>query len=181
MNGVLRTRVGYAGGTTPKPTYDDMGNHTETLQIDFDSRKVSFEELLEVFWAEHDPTQNSGYTQYKAVLFYHGDEQKGKALSSMKDLESRLGRPVRTEILPYSGFTRAEDYHQKFYLRGNGRVLEDLRGRYRSDREFVDSTLSAWVNGYLGGYGTRSDLDADIAGFGLSPAGREALRNAVRP
>ena len=88
---------------------------------------------------------------------------------------------MRTEIRPYAGFTRAEDYHQKFYLRGNGGVLRDIRGRFGSDAEFVDSTLAARVNGYLGGFGARDELESDLDGFGLTESGREALRNGVRP
>ncbi len=81
LDGVIRTRVGYAGGEKENPTYQDLGNHTETTQIDYDSEEISYEELLEKFWEFHDYTEKKK-DQYKSVIFYHDEEQKEKAEAS---------------------------------------------------------------------------------------------------
>lgn len=157
-----------------------MGNHTETLQIDYDPSRITFREILEIFWSEHDPFAAASYTQYKAILFYHDEEQLKIARETRDALSAGKGRPVRTEVRPYAGFTRAEDYHQKYYLRSSGRVYGELKRRYRDDREFVDSTAAARINGYLGGFGTRKELEAEIGEFDLSGEARDALLREIR-
>jgi methionine-S-sulfoxide reductase len=99
--------VGYAGGARENPTYHQLGDHTETLQIDYDPAKISYEKLLEIFWEEHDPTSRSWSRQYKAVVFYHDDEQKRLAIASRDRLAAKLGKTIHTEVLPYSRFYTA--------------------------------------------------------------------------
>lgn len=172
--------MGYAGGTTPRPTYDSIGDHTETLQIDYDPEKIRFEDILEIFWKDHNPTERPYSAQYKAVLFHHDEEQKRLALESRDRVERELGRKVTTEVRPYDGFTRAEDYHQKYYLRGNGRVFREVRDKFRDEAGFIDSTIAARINGYIGGFGTRKELEAEIDTFGLGPEARRSLSAEVR-
>jgi peptide-methionine (S)-S-oxide reductase len=175
----VRTRAGYAGGTTTNPTYHDLGDHSETLQMDFDPGLISYEELLSLFWKAHDPTWPARSRQYRAVLFYQGEEQRRLALESMEREQARHGRAIHTETLPAPRFYRAEDYHQKFYLRQDPGLMGEFRTIYPDARDFTDSTAAARVNGYLAGYGSRTSLQADLDILGLSPGGSKRLLDSV--
>jgi peptide-methionine (S)-S-oxide reductase len=130
--GVTATAVGYAGGTTQNPTYEDVCSdatgHAEVVEVTFDPAKVSYEQLLNVFWENHDPTQlnyqGPDYgTQYRSVIFIHSPQQQAAAEASKVHLEAsgRFRRPVVTQILPAAPFYRAEEYHQQ-YLEKRGRT-----------------------------------------------------------
>ena len=123
--GVIDTAVGYAGGHTENPTYKDvctdLTGHAEVVQVEYDPSKVSYDQLLEVFWSSHNPTQVNRQgpdygTQYRTVIFYHDDEQKAHAEASKQKLEAsgRFSRPIATQIVPAAPFYRAEDYHQRY-------------------------------------------------------------------
>jgi peptide-methionine (S)-S-oxide reductase len=128
--GVIDTAVGYAGGHRVNPTYEDVCDgrtgHAEVVQVTYDPAKVAYEQLLEVFWTSHDPTQLNRQgpdigEQYRSVIFYHDDEQKTEAVES-KRLFEKLGsfqRPIVTAIVPAMPFYRAEEYHQQ-YLKKRG-------------------------------------------------------------
>lgn len=125
IDGVLETTVGYLGGDYDNPSYEDVctgrTGHAEVVRIVYDSGKVSFDDLLEVFWEMHDPTSlnrqgpDTG-TQYRSAIFYHTPEQKAAAEASRERLDAsgRFSRPVVTEITPASTFYRAEEYHQRY-------------------------------------------------------------------
>jgi peptide-methionine (S)-S-oxide reductase len=123
--GVLSTAVGYAGGSLAKPTYEQVCSgrtgHAEVVQVEYDPDKVSYEQLLDVFWSNHDPTQLNRQgpdigTQYRSVIFTHDAEQRRIASASKAELDNsaRFRRPIVTEILPFSAFYRAEEYHQQY-------------------------------------------------------------------
>jgi peptide-methionine (S)-S-oxide reductase len=125
--GVYSTAVGYAGGETRNPTYEEvcsgMTNHTEAVLVVFDPAKVSYETLLKTFWEGHDQTQgmrqgNDSGTQYRSAIYAYGDEQLKSALSSKSVFESELRKkgfpPITTEIRPAPEFYYAEDYHQQY-------------------------------------------------------------------
>jgi peptide-methionine (S)-S-oxide reductase len=175
----VRTRVGYAGGTKASPTYRDLGDHSETLQIEFDLGLITYEELLSLFWKAHDPTWPARSRQYRAALFYHGEEQKRLVLESRDREQERYGRAIRTDVFPFQEFYRAEDYHQKFYLRQDPGLMGEFRTIYPDARDFTDSTAAARVNGYLAGYGSRTSLQADLDILGLSPGGSKRLLDSV--
>jgi peptide-methionine (S)-S-oxide reductase len=126
MDGVLKVTSGYSGGQTANPTYKDIctgtTGHAEVVQVVFDPSKVTFDELLEVFWQTHDPTTlnkqgNDVGTQYRSVVFYHDNEQKEKAAKYKAELDKSgaFDKPIVTEISPYSTFYSAEGYHQDYY------------------------------------------------------------------
>jgi len=132
LKGVKSTTVGYTGGHTPSPTYQevctDNTGHAEAVEVVYDPSVVSYEQLLEVFWNSHDPTLLNRQgpdvgTQYRSAVFYHTPEQKGAAVASKVELEKsgRFGRPIVTEITPASEFYRAEEHHQR-YLEKHGRA-----------------------------------------------------------
>jgi len=172
--------VGYTGGRSPAPTYHNLGDHTETLQVDFDPAVLSYRDLLEIFWRSHDPTRRAWSTQYKAAVFVATAEQERLAYESRELLAASLGKPVRTEILPAERFYRAEDYHQKYYLRADRVLAADFRAMFDGDEAaFVDSTSAARVNGYVAGDGTRAQLATEIDLLGLGEAGRSRLVSRV--
>jgi peptide-methionine (S)-S-oxide reductase len=125
VEGVISTRVGYTGGSFTKPTYKDVCSHktghAEAIEIIFDPSKVSYDELLDIFWSSHDPTtlNRQGLdvgTQYRSAIFYLNSDQKEKAMRSKAKLEEskRYKKPIVTQIVPASEFWEAEEYHQQY-------------------------------------------------------------------
>ncbi len=126
LKGVISTRVGYTGGHARNPTYEEVCSgttgHAEAIEILYDPEQISYEELLDVFWHNIDPTATNRQfadrgTQYRTAIFYHSEEQKRLAVASREALEhsGKFSKPIVTEILPASQFFPAEDYHQKYY------------------------------------------------------------------
>jgi peptide-methionine (S)-S-oxide reductase len=161
------------------PTYHSLGDHTETIQIDYDPKKITYGELLDVFWRSHSPTSRPWSRQYASLVFYHSEEQKRIAEESKAKTAARLRGAVATEIVPYTGFTLAEDYHQKYALRRYPEFMREFQRAYPSTRDVIDSTAVTHVNGYLGGEGTYADLMKEIDRLGLSPARQEELQGIV--
>jgi peptide-methionine (S)-S-oxide reductase len=127
LPGVYSTAVGYAGGSTPNPTYREvcsgLTGHTEVVQVVFDPKRVSYGELLRAFWEGHDPTQgmrqgNDSGTQYRSAIYTHGDAQRAEAIASRDAYARPLAdagfSPITTEIAPAPEFFYAEDYHQQY-------------------------------------------------------------------
>ncbi len=125
INGVADAAVGYAGGTKENPTYEEVCSaetgHAEVVQVEFDPNIVSYRDLLDVFWANHDPTTPNRQgpdvgTQYRSVVFYHNDEQRVAAEETKEKLNTsgKFRRPIVTQIEPAPPFYRAEEYHQRY-------------------------------------------------------------------
>jgi peptide-methionine (S)-S-oxide reductase len=125
LPGVKETAVGYSGGETVNPTYEDVctdeTGHAEVVEVDYDPAKTSYETLLETFWNGHNPTQLNRQgpdvgRQYRSVIFFHTPEQEASAHASKERLEKsgRFTRPIVTEISPAQPFWRAEEYHQRY-------------------------------------------------------------------
>ena len=130
LDGVKSVTSGYAGGNTDNPTYKEICSggtgHAEVAQIEYDPKKVSFEELLDLFWQAHDPTTLNRQgadvgTQYRSIILYHSEAQKLAAEKSKKTVAEKLSRPIVTEIVPLTKFYAAESYHQD-YFRNNARA-----------------------------------------------------------
>ncbi len=132
VEGVTSTEVGYAGGHTQNPTYEDVCSdrtgHAEVMQVSFDPDRVSYEKLLETFWRIHDPTTLNRQgpdvgSQYRSIILYHTEEQKKAAEASKAQLDAsgQYKRPVVTEIVPAGEFWRAEEYHQKYFEKHGGK------------------------------------------------------------
>jgi peptide-methionine (S)-S-oxide reductase len=126
IKGVISTAVGYMGGTLENPSYEDVctdkTGHVEVVKIEFDPLVISYENLLEVFWNIHDPTQLNRQgpdigTQYKSVIFYHDEKQKKKAEVSKNKQEKlkKYSKPIVTEILEAKTFYKAEEHHQQYF------------------------------------------------------------------
>jgi methionine-S-sulfoxide reductase len=172
---VVRTRVGYTGGSKHNPTYYSLGDHTESVQVDYDPGQTSYEQLLAVFWATHNPCARAGSRQYLSAVFYHNDAQKKLALETRDREAASRGTPIATEVLPATAFYVAEDYHQKYLLRARASLLREFQAMYPDPRDFMNSTAAARVNGYLGGHGSKEMIRKEIAQLGLSPQSRQAL------
>jgi peptide-methionine (S)-S-oxide reductase len=123
IDGVVKTRVGYAGGEVESPSYEQVcysdTGHAEVVEVTYDEEKVPYEQLLATFWAEHDPTQVDGQgpdvgKQYRSVIFVDGDAQRAAAEASRAQVQARLSRPVATSIEDAPPFWEAEDYHQRY-------------------------------------------------------------------
>lgn len=175
MPGVVRTRVGYAGGTRQAPTYRSLGDHSETIQIDYDPAIVSYEELLEVFWASHSPTSRPFSQQYASAIFFHTEEQGRLATQSKEQEAAGQGKQLYTEIRPASEFYLAEDYHQKYWLQQAPDLMEEFQTIYPDASDFVNSTTAARMNGFVGGNATLPELKAALDETDLSSAARERL------
>jgi len=129
--GVIRTTVGYSGGTTANPTYDEVctgsTGHAESIQVEFDSTRLSYEELLNYFFRMHDPTtlnrqHNDLGTQYRSAIFYTSETQKQTAerVKARWDKSGKFNRAITTEITAASKFYPAEEYHQKYLMKNPG-------------------------------------------------------------
>jgi len=124
LDGVKSVTSGYAGGKTANPTYKEICNgdtgHAEVIQIEYDPKKISFQDLLDVFWQAHDPTTLNRQgadrgTQYRSIILYHSETQKEQAEASKKAAAGQFRDPIVTEIVPLTKFYKAEDYHQNYF------------------------------------------------------------------
>jgi methionine-S-sulfoxide reductase len=129
--GVIKTVVGYSGGTEPNPTYElvtsEKTKHRESIEVTYDPAKISYEQLLDIYWRQIDPTQADGQftdigPSYRAAIFYGSDEEKKLAEMSKEKLSQsgKFKKPIVTEILPAMKFWPAEEYHQKYYQQNPG-------------------------------------------------------------
>ena len=164
---MLRTRVGYAGGTKKRPTYQDLGDHTEAVNVTYDSREVSFEHLLSVFWSNHNPTVTTRQ-QYMSVIFYHNDEQKKLAQKSfIRAKEYYKSNEIHTAIRTMNTFFNAEYYHQKYTLQYLHPWLVVALQIQQGD-ELILSHASAKINGLLSGHGSIEQLEEINQYLGLT-------------
>ena len=141
VEGVLSTRVGYTGGSVPNPTYEqvctDRTGHAEAVEVIYDASRVSYDDLLDVFWSNHNPTTKNrqGFdvgTQYRSAIFFHSPEQEQAARASRERVQATLDRPIVTEITPASDFYEAEDYHQQYLeKRGRASCTVELQAAHR--------------------------------------------------
>ena len=179
MEGVYRTRVGYAGGTLEDPTYHRLGDHTEVFQVDYDPEVLSYEDILEIFWSSHNPAGKSWSRQYRAVLLFHNQAQEKAAWESKKAVEEQLSIKVQTAIEPLDRFYLAEDYHQKYYLQNVEELAMEIKAYYPDIMDLVESTVAARLNGIAGGYGDPALLEKELDFYGLSDRGRDIVQEVV--
>lgn len=181
LPGVIRTCVGYAGGTSPNPTYRELGDHSETVEIDFDPETITFEQILDVFWNNHNPMNINDYKgrQYRSLVFYRGDKQK-EAIQRVKERQEYEKGKLETEIQPYSRFYKAEDRHQKYYLKRYPNAIEKLRTLYPSDDDLFNSTLAARLNGLAKGYTNMERVHNEILQWRISPSNQTMMIDLLK-
>ncbi|XP_034482586.1 peptide methionine sulfoxide reductase isoform X3 [Drosophila innubila] len=166
--GVLRTTVGYAGGSSELPT----GDHTEVLEIDYDPTVISFKDLLDLFWNNHEYGLTTPIKrQYASLILYHDDNQKQIAeASKLEEQERRAPEVITTDIAPKENFYAAEAYHQKYRLQGH----KDLAASLNLNTQLLQSSYVATkLNGYLAGVGGIEQFKSEVDTMGLTPTQRQ--------
>ena len=131
--------------------------------------------MLKVFWDSHNATADPWSRQYASIVFYHNDYQRILAIKSKEHEEYLEGSGIVTEIVPLTEFFVAEDYHQKYYLRHESILFQELSVIYPDINDFINSTAVARLNGYSGGYGATEVSDEELNTLGLSEAGQAKL------
>lgn len=148
---MLSVLVGYAGGSTPDPTYRNMGDHSEAVQLRFDPQQVSYRRLLEMFWRFHTPIAPAYGVQYRSAIFYQNPEQQRLSEQVKAWLEEERGHTLHTAIEPAGEFYPAEDYHQKYSLQRHPALMAKLQALYPDRAVLFRSTLAARLNAVLAG------------------------------
>lgn len=151
IDGVVRTRVGYAGGTTPDPTYEATGDHTEVVQIEYDPETLSFGDLLEWALTEHHPLTQPDSRQYQNVVFTETPAQR-EQLRAFFDASEWDREVITTRLEPLDGFTLAEDYHQKFQLRGTRWITDAFEEAGYDTAAVRESPAAAKLNAHVAGH-----------------------------
>lgn len=165
--GVVRTRVGYSGGSSRNPSYEDMGNHTECVQIEYDPGVVSFGDILKVFWKNHDPTTRGFVSQqYASLVLVHTSEQLQLVKADIERLQNLTPKKIRTRVEVAKKFFLAEGYHQKFSLRNHPDLLPILFPNGIEWRTYIDSPMTSRINGLLASANGKVSLDGVNAIFG---------------
>lgn len=168
LPGVIRTRVGYTGGTTENPSYDRLGDHSEAIQLEFDPSLISYRQLLQEAIREGGFGHKSPNRQYRSAVFYHSSEQQAEAAA-----EGLL------EVEVAGVFTRAEDYHQKHFLQ-HGPEGQEFLARYPSFDAFTDSTETARANAIASGRLTLEEILALLPSLAVSAETRQLLLEHAR-
>jgi len=149
------------------------------VQVDFDPQRISYSQLLDIFWNSHDPTARNWSRQYQNVAFYQNELQKQQAMSSFAARQKPTKGEILSQILPLRRFYLAEDYHQKYCLKQYHDLMRELTRIYPEEKKFIDSKATTRINAYLGGFGSPEQLDQELDGLGLSPDGSRFLHKLV--
>jgi peptide-methionine (S)-S-oxide reductase len=175
--GIIFTKVGFSGGSKKDPTYRSLGDHTECVELEYDPQQTNYEELLKVFWNNHDPTGHLP-RQYMSAIFYHDEEQRHSAENSMA-AEKKKKSGITTSIMPALTFYDAEDYHQKYLLQQHP-ALCNMLNLDPSKEALIASHVAARINGYVGGYGSMDAFEKEWPTLGISEKCAEFVRRKHR-
>jgi len=174
--GVLRTRVGYAGGTILNPTYERMYDYTETVDIEFDPMQTNYTKLLAIFWKNHEPSSPC-LRQYQSIIFYHSPEQRALAEKTLRVEVGNRSRSIKTRIFPAKEFYEAEEYHQKYFLQKYPWLLEMLD--IKVGLPIIRSKVAARLNGYVAGFGSPQSFEMEWRKLGLCCSVVEYVRKVI--
>ena len=178
VEGVWKTRVGYAGGDKENPTYHNLGGHTETIQIEYDPTAISYKELLEIFFENHNPYVKPYSTQYKSIVFYHNQDQKEIYQNYVEKLKEN--KTLYTQLKEYYKFYYAEFYHQKYQLQGFSRLMKEVQKYYPKDMNFINSTLTARLNYFVGTREGKEMLEKEKEYYGLDEETISWLKSFIK-
>lgn len=176
IDGVVRTRVGFAGGNTANPTLLRPGNHAQVVEIHFDPMVVTFQQLLHIFWGSHDGTETGLVSHWSLILVVH-DGQRRRAASFLSLQQAKIRQRIATRILPMTEFHEAELKYQRYFLQQN-RVLLRQFSAWPTQR-FVNSWRTTKINSVLAGHGTAHDLSRHVGKMGLDKSGIAELTKAA--
>lgn len=149
LDGILQTRVGYSSGEEKNPTYENIKDHSECVEILYDSNVIKYKDLLKILKSTYNSSYASVMKQYASIIFYQEEEEKKEAIEFLASLK----KPNFTQIKKMSDFYLAENYHQKYYLQLNKELFKDIRSNFNSYEEALFSKTSSRINGYLTGKG----------------------------
>ncbi len=173
--------MGYAGGNTANPSYHNLNGHSETIQLDFDPTRISYEQLLDIFWHSHSPEYRPWSWQYASIIFYHDEAQRRLAEETKFHMEESVKKTkIHTQIVHYYQFWLAEDYHQKYWLQQTPEVFREFQSIYPDFKDVINSTAAARVNGLMGGYGTFDGTVEELSSYGLPPETNKIILNVAR-
>jgi peptide-methionine (S)-S-oxide reductase len=175
LEGVVRTRIGYAGGETRRPSYLAPGDHTEAVQVTFQPDLISYTKLLQVFWENHNAAIHAHTRRFASVIYYHDGLQRAAALASKYDEQERRRTVIFTEVLPFTTFYQAEDHYQKYYLNRFPELIVALSAIRADPQPLINSTAVARVNGYLAGFGSPEDIERNMVIYQVTPEWRETI------
>lgn len=153
-----------------------MGDHTEAIQVDYDPSVISYEDIMRVMWATHNPVGKSYSIQYRNAVWFANEEQKAAAASFASEAAEKHGKPVTTAIEPLGDFWLAEDYHQKYRLRNDFILMSEFQRMFRAEKELLNSTAAMRANAYASGYGSKQMIVDELDDFGFSSRGTEYLK-----
>jgi len=139
-----------------------LGDHSESIEIQYDANVITYGELLNIFWNLHNPVYETTNRQYMSRIFYLDDGQKSEALEMKRQIEAANGEKIYTEIVPLENFYLAEGYHQKYYLQNTTKLYQTLKAIYGGFGNLVRSTLAARINGYIAGNLSISSLKEEM-------------------
>ncbi|XP_001847522.2 peptide methionine sulfoxide reductase [Culex quinquefasciatus] len=174
--GVLRTRVGYSGGTTGAPKGKDIGDNVEVIEIHYDPTKITYSQLLEMFWENHEYRASARLKrEYMTMIQYHSEDQRKLAEASKAAQQAKEHEEVvATEIVPASPLYPAADHNQKYRLQGH---VDLAKGLGLTSELLQSSHVAARLNGYLVGAGGLEQFEAEADQLGLSDAQKQYVRN----
>ncbi|XP_006824915.1 peptide methionine sulfoxide reductase-like [Saccoglossus kowalevskii] len=174
--GVVRVKCGYTGGSKLKPTYTNLGDHTESVEIEYDPTKTTYRQLLDIFWKTHDPTEWNK-SQYKSAVYAHDEEQEIWAQETLLEEQKNYGSKVVTDVLPAGTFYDAENYHQKYFLRFHDNLLQSLG---MGDGELLTSYRASRLLGYITGNGSVEEFNKEVKNLALSNEQANYIRKIIR-
>lgn len=179
--GVIRTRTGFAGGTTPEPTYRNIGDHTEMIQVAFDPSLISYEDILKTFWDSHDAAKDRSYKgcQYLSVLIVHSNEQQRIAEKVKREWEEQHKKRIETEIHYDLPFYQAEDRHQKYFLKRFEKAMASILPLFPDHTHFMHSTIAARLNGFVRENGRLNDIKSELSDWQISIEEETILRDLL--
>jgi peptide-methionine (S)-S-oxide reductase len=158
-----------------------MDGYAETVQVDYDPARISYEQLLDIFWHSHHPEMRPWSWQYASIIFYHNPDQLRAAEETKFHVEETLKKvKVQTQFMHYTEFYLAEDYHQKYWLQTSADLMRDFHRIYPNFKDIVNSTAAARVNGIMGGYSSLDGTMEEISSYGLSAESNKILTDTVR-
>lgn len=181
LDGVLRTRVGYSGGRSTNPTYKSSDQHTEVVEIDYDPTQISYEDLVEIFFAKHNETLKPYDVRVKSLIFYRNDEQKRVAERILERIRSEAPEDeyVYTELKSFEVLYLAEDEHQNRSLKLEPSIYNEIKQMYETEENILNSILAAKLNGYIYGYGSPEGALELLEKSGLSEPSRLRLLEVI--
>ncbi|MFT5300133.1 MAG: peptide-methionine (S)-S-oxide reductase [Mariniblastus sp.] len=160
--------MGYTGGVASNPTYRNMGDHTEAMQVDFDPADIGFEEIASLFWRMHNPCGSAFSTQYRSAIWYHDPEQQEALERTLVAVDNQYTGRVTTAVEPLGTFYLAENYHQKYRLQSERALMSAFNAMYPDFEDFNRSTAVARLNGFLSGTGSKKLFEAESESYGLT-------------